>query len=346
MLDKCLLILSLLTTVHSVLSATEAVLQLQVTKKTVIRKQDSSTVMGLAVVPEKGLVLWAQDLTKSPPGQAIEFYSNDGHLIKQIGEVGRGPGKYSVLQGFTIDSNNLIWADDAGQARISKFGLDGSLAGSDLIMNPTFSVQSVLLKPAYGRKYLAGCRTKDGMGNSECIGLVHEYDLQNGKFLRSFIDTTGDKQQIERQHARLQLVTLDSETQSSLFVSDRIARGFWIVDLRSGTSKFITIDMLPLLPDMHEVVAARKAWDTLPTISHIFQIEGDVYVGIRTPSAKSLSTQVHKFTSKGKYLAKTNTTPGTLVGKTLDGKLLFTQKGSTGVTIFEMSLPVGRERGL
>ena len=177
-----------------------------------------------------------------------------------------------------------------------------------------------------------------------CLGLVHEYELNSGKFLRSFISTTEDKQRIEKHHVRMQQVLIDSETPAALYVSDRASSGFWIVDIPSGTSHFIKIPGMPILPDMNEVDEARKAWDTLQTISHIFQIKGDIYIGLRTPTTKGVSTQVLKFTSKGQLLARTGHSPGMLVGRSRTGNLFFAKKTSTGVTILEMTAAVGKAR--
>ncbi len=335
---------SLLLVCFGPATAAEPVLRLSVVKQTLLHKQDSSDVMGAAVIHQEGYLLWTMDLTKRPPGSHIELYAKDGMLIRQIGETGRGPGKYSALQGFVVDDKNSIWVEDAGQARISKFGLDGTLLGSDIIMNPTFGADSILLKPGQGKKYLGGCLPKDGMPMKGCLGIVHEYDMQTGKFVRSLLSTTEDKERIARSYIRLQHIMMDSDTPDALYVSDRASRGFWIIELPSGVSRFITIPTLPILPDMTDVSESRKAWDTLQTISHIFQIKGDVYVGIRTPSAKGISSQILKFDAKGKFLAKAGNTPGILAGKTQEGLLLFTQKGSTGVTIWEMN-PIGGGTG-
>ena len=328
---------SLLLVCFGAATAAEPVLRLSVAKQTLLHKQDSSDVMGVAVIRQEGYLLWGMDLTKSPPDSRIELYSNDGILIREIGEKGRGPGKYSNLRGFTLDDKNWIWVADAGQTRISKFALDGSLAGSDIVMSPTFSADSILLRPEQNRKYLGGCLAKDGMATKGCLGLVHEYDMQNGKFLRSFLTTTEDKQRIERMYIRWQNIFMDAETSTTLYVSDMASRGFWIIDLLPGTSKFITIPSLPILPDMTDFAEARKARDSLQMISHIFQIKGDVYVGIRSPEAKGVSTQILKFDFKGKFLGKTLTTPGVLAGRTREGTLLFTKRSPTGVIIFEVS---------
>ncbi len=328
----------------SICNAAEPVLNLQVAKTTVLSKKDSAELMGAIVIPQNGLLVWDLNLTKRPPDAQIQLYGNDGNLIRQIGESGRGPGKYSILQGVSIDHKNVVWVADAGQRRISRFGLDGALLGSDIIMNPTLSADSILLRPEQDKKYIGGCLAKDGMPMKGCLGLVHEYELNSGKFLRSFISTTEDEQRIERQYVRLQQVLIDSETPAAIYVSDRASNGFWILDIPSGTSHFIKIPGLPILPDMNEVTEARKAWDTLQTISHIFQIKGDIYIGLRTPTTKSISTQVLKFTSKGHFLARTGSSPGMLVGKTRTGNLLFARKTSTGVTILAMTTIVGKAR--
>ena len=314
-------------------SGADPALNLQIEKTRTLKKLDKSEVLSVCILANGSIAISDWDLTKSPPDSRLELYGTDGKLIRAVGAMGSGPGKYASLGQLTVDEKDVIWAADTGQRRLSRYGADGALIGSDLIMSPSFSPSFILLKPEMGKKYLAGCVAKDNNAQKGCSGLVHEYDLIGGKYIRSFLSTENDRQWIDRSYRRMQQTFMDAETAKTIYASSFVARGFWMVDIPSGNSKFVPIPMLPELPDMGEVADARKAWETLQTPSHIFQINGYVYLGVRTPGAQGPATQIMKFDSTGKFLAKTLKTPGILAGKTKEGRLIFTQRSPQGVSV-------------
>ena len=108
----------------------DSALNLKATKTISLKKTDAAEVISVAALPQGSIVLSDWDLTKSPPDNRMELYGSDGKLIRRIGEMGKGPGKYSILRSLTVDENNVIWAADSGQHRLSRYGIDGGLIGS------------------------------------------------------------------------------------------------------------------------------------------------------------------------------------------------------------------------
>ena len=108
-------------------------------------------------------------------------FDMEGRFVRNIGNVGSGPGEYNEIRDFTLDTkNNIIFLCDYGN-RIHKYRLDGTYIQTITIYLP--DTDSERIQFYNGSLYLSSILWK----KTENSYLLQEVDPSNGKIISSSI---------------------------------------------------------------------------------------------------------------------------------------------------------------
>lgn len=313
----------------------EGVIRLSQARRVILSKA-KGRVDQVVPLPSGGFLVRDADLL-NPASQALEVYDAAGRFVRKISGYGPRPGSYQALKGIALSSDGTIWVADL-LGRLSFFDLNGRLLGTKLIQAPGFQVDGISLDEPHGLFYLSGCLPTHTYLNFGCK-VVHQYSFKDRKFLRSFLDN--DRQIGEKNLLAVSDNALDVDAQGAVWSVDapvlRLAR----VDTRSGKTEAFPVRSLVAkpAPKIEPGAAAEAVYRSLYLLDRVVAASGFTVVSVRGPKGSKPLLEV--FDSKGKQVAVDLEPPGTLVGRSRDGRLLFATPVKGGFEIGEYSLSEG-----
>ena len=285
-------------------------------------------------VPGEG---YAVRCKKGPTAQ-VRLYGRTGEFLRSLDDLG-------AAESMALDADSRLWLPELRQRRLSLYSLQGSLLDTVVIKKPSFAIHTIAFGPGSDRYFLGGCLPTGAMVTEGCR-LVHEYDGRTNRYLRSFLSTTEEYPNWrDRNYLRLLSPQFDSLDSRRLYVTDVPARGFWIIDLETGRTSKVTVGtkILPEVPGIVDAEQGAKLYHQLDTISRLCDTGDFIVLGIRRGVMPGSALVV--FDHGGRFLARIDTTPGTLVGRTLEGNLLFYGGPKDAGEIVEAKLVSSSGRG-
>ncbi|HEX5757666.1 MAG TPA: hypothetical protein VF121_00585 [Thermoanaerobaculia bacterium] len=267
--------------------------------------------------------------------QSLELYDRSGRLIRRLAGYGRSPGSFYRLKDVAVTAGTTIWAADI-IGRLSFLDLRGKLLGTKLIQNPGYQVDGLAIDEGRGFFFLSGCLPTAGFLDRGCV-LVHQYRIRDKAHARSFLPTDPDV--LTKNHVALQDVAIALDGMGRVFAADAPVLKLNRVDPRSGATRTFplrsrTLRPLPTLDKTSE--AALRAYESSDLIERIVVAEGYAVVSVRRPAKRGFLLAV--FTLDGVQVGVDLPSPGELVGKTAEGKLLFARRVGTGHEITKYGL--------
>lgn len=311
---------------------------LALVRRTALKKA-SGRIDQVVPLPSGGFLVRDADLLNEHT-QALEVYDASGRFVRKIGGFGPRPGSYQALKSIAVSGGTIWVADLIG--RLSFFDLQGKLLGTKLIQQPGYQVEGIALDEARGRAYLSGCLPTHVYLDRGCK-VVHQYDLKNTKYLRSFLDN--DPQIQERNTLAFSDNSLDVDPQGIVWTVDAPVLKLVRVDPRSAKTQ-----AFPIRSNTAKPIAKVEAgsdingiYDNSYLVERVLVAGGHAVVSIRGPKGSSGLLAV--FDAHGRQVATDIKPPGKLVGKTREGRLLFATglKGG-GFEIGEYSLSLKASR--
>lgn len=282
-----------------------------------------------------GTVLVRDSDFENPEAQGLELYGRSGRLIRRLAGYGRSPGSFYRLKDVAVTSGATIWAADV-IGRLTFLDLRGKLLGTKLIQNPGYQVDRLAIDERRGFFFLGGCLPREGFLDLGCV-LVHQYRIRDKAYVRSFLPTDPDV--LARNHVALQDVAIALDGMGRVFAADAPALKLHRVDPRSGATKTFplrsrTLRPPPALDKTSE--AALRAYESSDLVARIVVAGGHVVVSVRRPAKQGFLLAV--FNLDGAQVGVDLPSPGELVGKTAEGKLLFARRAGSGYEIRKYGL--------
>lgn len=277
------------------------------------------------VLPDRGVLVRDSDFGH-PETQALELYDPTGRRTRRIGGFGRSPGQFYRLKDVALTRKGEVWVADI-VGRLSFFDLQGKILGTRLIQNPGFQVDGLALDEARGYFYLSGCLPKAVYLDGGCR-LVHQFRLADKTYIRSFLET--DPEVLEKGLFGLQDSLLSLDDQGRIYAADKPVFKLSRVDPSTGEVRVFPIRSRQVkpVPVVRDPAAARSVYRSSFLVHRVLASGPYVVVSIRRPAQKGFLLEV--FTQAGEQVGTDLEVPGTLVGKTRQGDLLFagrTQRG-------------------
>jgi hypothetical protein len=325
------------TIAATVVATSRADPNLALVRRTALKKA-SGRVDQVVPLPSGGFLVRDADLLNEHT-QALEVYDASGRFIRKIGGFGPRPGSYQALKSIAVSGSTIWVADLIG--RLSFFDLQGKLLGTKLIQQPGYQVEGIVLDEARGHAYLSGCLPTHVYLDRGCK-VVHQYSLQDKRYLRSFLDN--DPQLQERNTIAFSDNSLDVDPQGMIWVVDAPVFKLLRVDPRTAKTQGFPIRSTTARP-IAKVEAGSNTqaiYESSYLLDRVLVAGGHTVVSIRVPKGGSGLLEV--FDANGRQVATDLKPPGKLVGKTRDGRLLFVSALKGGFEIGEYSLSLKTSR--
>ncbi len=267
--------------------------------------------------------------------QAIELFSAEGKFLKKIGRFGSGPGEYYRLKDLSVDSAGTIWAVDV-KGRVSRFHLNGEIAGTTLIQNPIFNPTAITLDEGRGVFYLAGCVPLH-RSLSEGCSLIHSYGIADGAYQRTLSDAHTDAEAIQKNLFSLEDYYLTVDGDGTVYLIDRPVFKILAVSPKhaQATTWTIRTRAIPPVPldrgmsqgQIHEIGMRASMLDRVVVLNSM------VVVSVRAPGRAAYTLQ--SFARDGHQVGQDISAPGRLVGCVNHDTLLFAVRGESGFELLD-----------
>lgn len=265
--------------------------------------------------------------------QALEVYEVNGRFARKIGGFGPRPGSYQALKSIAVSGDTIWVADLIG--RLSFFDFQGRLLGTKLLQEPGFQVEGVAIDEARGFAYLSGCLPTQVYLDRGCK-VVHQYALKDKRYIRSFLEN--DPQLKAWNTLAFSDNSLDVDQRGAVWAVDAPVLKVTRVDPGTGKAREFPLRS-SLAKPIGKIEAGsdkRAIYDNSYLLERILAIGGHAVVAIRGPKGQDGLLAV--FDEQGRQVVTDLRPPGTLVGKTRDGHLLFVKAVKGGFEIGEYAL--------
>ena len=119
--------------------------------------------------------------------KSLFVFDKEGHFVRKIGNLGRGPGEYIQIEDFSIDKEKgIIYLLDFGQ-RVHKYRLDGTYLNTITVQIQRSTVYFIQF---YNNRLYASVRSWEPSPDDF---LLVEIDPDNGKILSQHLPSTYNK---------------------------------------------------------------------------------------------------------------------------------------------------------
>jgi len=268
--------------------------------------------------------------------QFLEIYDASGKRAGRIGSFGRGPGQFFRLKDLAWASSNTLWVADV-VARLTRFDLQGKVQGTRLVLKPGFHIGSLVLDEPRGLYYLTGCVPDRVYLDLGCT-LIHQYDLRNGQYLKSFLKT--DPEALEKHLLSLEDYLIDLDSQGRIFAVDVPVFKVFRVDPVKGDVRTFPlasriVRQAPELIPGDSLEKMRRAYEQAFLIDRILVADPWVLVSVRKPDGGFL---LQVLDTEGRLAAGDLPSPGRLVGKSPNGGFYFANRAPKGFEVVEYRL--------
>lgn len=310
-------------------------------RETLWLDKESGRVDQVQPVPGGG---WAvRDYTHDPPQeQRVELYDGEGRKQGMIRSYGRGPEKYVRLSDMAVDVEDRLWVADLGSSRILRYALNGDFLSSVLLQNPSYRPSRIALDPKRGRFFVAGCYPMETYLDQGCL-LVHQYRLDNGSFLGSFVET--DPKAIEKRWAGRSDYDLTIGPEGQVYFIHEAVFELVRLDPDEGETRAFSVQSDVATPPPHlsrETVVSTEAKEEAMRSSfrldRVVAAGDNVLVSIAAPNDESYLLAAFR---EGRQIAQDLQAPGRLVGRTEDEEWIFVRRDADGFALDFVSLEPG-----
>lgn len=308
----------------------EIALPYSVVRRTLLHGIPLRDVERAVEVPGRGFLVTGTPGDKRPVG----FYSYDGQRIGTVGGVGQALGEYTFVSGVAVDPQNRIWILDPSVRRIQVFSLQGPLADTFILKNPTFSPDSVVISAGSDRVFLAGCQSTGATPDDGSL-FVHEYELSSKRHIRSFVSSETEPNWVPRHYRRLSLMSMDRLDQHHLVLSNAAVQGIWFVDLRDLKSRIARLAAVPEVPVILNEHQGAEYIKSALTVRKVLVAGNRIFVVARKGMEQQAGLTLVLSTS-GQELGRWSKAPGVPVGRTASGHLVLASSVGDGTELLEV----------
>jgi hypothetical protein len=283
-------------------------------------------------LPKGGFVLRDADFDRER-FQAVEVYAATGRRLRQLGRFGQRPGSYYRLRSIALSGGTVLVADVVG--RVTLFSEQGAFLGTKLVQNPGYQIDSIAVDEERGFFYLGGCLPAGIYVDRGCR-LVHQYQLKDKKYLRSFLKS--DPETVSNGTSRWSDINIDTDPQGRVVAVDAPSFKLLRIDPLSGAEEVFPIRSQKVKPlgTLVEPNDAKRHYSSSALVERVVVVAPWVVVAVRRPKDAGFLLQI--FDDQGRQVGIDLDPPGKLVGESSAGGLLFASSTGTGWEIAEFSL--------